>query len=132
MENLVPLLTTYRGEISQREYWLGAAVLFVAGIISNMIAFIGAVVALLLLYPWTCLVLKRLRDAGRPETWAALPVLLGLFSQASSLMAGVGLMVSPVLAGLLLSVGGLAALAALGFLIWLGLAPSRHALSAGK
>lgn len=131
MENLVPLLTTHRGEINQRDYWIGAAALFVAGIVANMIPLIGAVAALLLLYPWTCLVLKRLRDAGRPESWAALPLLLGLFSMASSLMAAFGLFVAPALAGLLLSIGGLAALAALGFLVWLGLAPSRHALTSG-
>lgn len=126
MEKLVPLLTTTHGEINQRDFWIGAAVLFGAGVVANLVPYLGTVASLLLLYPWACLALKRLRDVGRPESLAGVPVLLGLLSIIASLLAGFGLMVSAALAGVLLATGGLAGLLALAFLVWLGLTPSRR------
>lgn len=131
MENFIPLFTETRGEIGQRDFWIGAAVLFAAGLVANLIPFVGTFVALALLYPWTCLALKRLRDAGRPASLAVVPLLLGLFSIAGSLLAVAALTLSAALAGLLLSAGGVAGLLALAFIVWLGLTPSRHGPSRG-
>lgn len=122
MERLVSLLTTTEGEIRQRDFWSGALVLFAAGIIANLIPVVGGVLAIVLLYPWTCLALKRLRDNGRPALWAVALVLLGLVSTGASLLARI----APELAGLLHPISGLSGLLAFAFLIWLGLAPSRH------
>ncbi len=131
MQKLVPRLVTTHGEIGQRDFWIGAAVLFGTGVIANLIPYLGTVASLLLLYPWACLALKRLRDVGRPESLAGVPVLLGLFSIIASLLTGFGQMVSAALAGVLLAVGGLAGLLALAFLVWLGLTPSRHGQPGG-
>lgn len=126
MENFIPLFTETRGEIGQRDFWIGAAVLLAAGLVANLIPFVGSIVSLALLYPWTSLALKRLRHAGRPASLAVVPLLLGLFSITGSLLAGAALTVSAALAGLVLSASGVAGLLALAFLVWLGLTPSRH------
>lgn len=123
MERLFSLFTTTGGEIRQRDFWLGALALFVAGVVAGMIPHAGSVVTLALLYPWTCLALKRLRDIGRPEHWAGALVLLGLFSTGVSLLARSGL-VAPMVTGPLLALGVLAGLLAIAFLVWLGMAPS--------
>jgi uncharacterized membrane protein YhaH (DUF805 family) len=129
MENIIPLLTSPAGTASRRDFWLGAAVLFGIGIVLSLVPVFGALVSLALLYPWTCLSMARLNDMGRSPRLALVPLLFCSIAGVLGFVTAMG-MSNPaliastlMLAGVTLLVSSIAALVAIAFLGWLGLAP---------
>lgn len=131
MQDLVPVLTSYEGSISRRTFWTAAIVLMVAGLVLGFVPYVGALATMLLLYPWTCLAMQRLRDMGRPAGLAFVPAalcvvsaLLGIAMTASvtnPALFGVAMM----LGGITVLVGMIAAIVGLAFLLWIGLTPGK-------
>lgn len=123
------LYLSAQGRIGRRDFWIGAAGLIVVGLVAGLIPVAGALASLALIFPWTCLMAKRLHDLGH-SAWlaliaavpAAISGALGLFTAlAASNIATLG--VAMASAGLALTVSTLALLVSLGFLLWVGLKP---------
>lgn len=123
------LFLSAQGRIGRKDFWIGAGALVVANLIGGAIPLAGALISLALIYPWTCLAAKRLHDFGR-SGWlvivAAAPAAVSgtlalVTSLAASNVATMGVAFAG--AGLTLMVSGVALLASLGFLLWVGLKP---------
>ena len=132
MQDLLPLYTSAHGSVSRRDFWIAAAVLLAAGIVLGFIPIIGSIASILLLYPWTCLAMRRLRDMGRAPAIALLPIGLCTVSALLAIVTAASI-ANPVLLGTAMVIGGIAVLVgtlsmilALLFLIWIGLAPGQH------
>jgi len=121
------LLLGFSGRTSKRDFWIGFAALFGAGIVANLLPLVGALAGLALVYPWTALMAKRLHDFGRsgwlvliPAAPAALSGVLALFAAlAMNSVATAGAAFAT--AGFAVLVSTLAILVGLGFLLWVGL-----------
>ena len=121
------------GRIGQRDFWIGFAILFVAGLIIGMIPIIGALIGLLLIYPWVCLYAKRLHDFGKSGWLVLIPVGLQLLAMLFGLMAVFGGMIGaassygdPGMAmlggvGAAGALGLLSLIATIAFVLWVGL-----------
>jgi len=118
-----------RGRIGRAEFWLGAAGLIGVGLVASLIPVAGALASLALIYPWACLMAKRLHDFGRSGLLvlvaavpAAIAGALGLFTALAARSLGT-LSMALAGAGLSLAVSTVALLISLGFLLWVGLKP---------
>jgi uncharacterized membrane protein YhaH (DUF805 family) len=125
--NWQDLFISAHGRVGRRDFWIAAAALIISGLVLNLLPVIGPLAALALLYPWTCILVKRLHDTGRsgwlvlvPTVPAALSGVLGLFA-ALALQSPATMGAAFGMAGLALSASMLAALIGLGFLLWAGL-----------
>lgn len=135
-DKLVDWKTLYldpKGRIGQKDFWIGAAILFVAGIVLGLIPMIGWLISLALLYGWICLTSKRLHDFGKTGKLALIPVIaqlvvavvaaMGMMAAAGASYgggdaAGMAAMGALGFAGVLTMLAGLLTLA---FLLWVGL-----------
>jgi uncharacterized membrane protein YhaH (DUF805 family) len=127
------LFLSANGRIGQKDFWIGFAILFVAGLVLGMIPVLGMLIGLALIYPNICLYSKRLHDFGKTGWLAALPyvvlLIAGVIAGISGGAAMVGAMsgnaagAGAAAAGLGMSMGilALAGLVGLGFLLWVGL-----------
>lgn len=131
MNDIFLHLTSADGTATRRDFWIAAAALTGAAIVAGMVPVTGPLVSLLLLYPWTCLSMRRLRDMGRSPRLALLPVFL---CSVVGLLTGVTLFgahdpaqaaVTFLLAGVTLVTATAATLVTLPFLLWIGLTPGR-------
>jgi uncharacterized membrane protein YhaH (DUF805 family) len=121
------LFLSFSGRTGKRDFWIGFAALFAAGIVANLLPVVGALAGLALLYPWTALMAKRLHDFGRsgwlvlvPAAPAALSAILALF--AALAMGNAATMGAAfATAGFAVLVSTVAMLIGLGFLVWVGL-----------
>ena len=131
------LFLSANGRIGRQSFWIGVAILFVAGLLLNFIPIIGQLAALALTYCWVCVYSKRLHDFGKTGWLAAVPFALmivfmilgmmsmggmaavGAFSGSEKAMAGAAMGGMGVMAML----GMLFALLSLAFLLWVGLTP---------
>jgi len=128
MIDLHALLLSPSGRIGRQTFWHLIAALVAAQLILSLIPLLGTLAALVLLWPFSCVIAQRLHDSGR-RAWLLIPV--ALLSAASGLLAfAIGAMrLEPAmalnafaLAGLSVAIGGLATLAALALLLYAGLA----------
>ncbi len=127
MPNYLELLTSTKGRIGRQTFWILIVGLALVSAILSVIPLIGAVASLALLWPWTCLSIKRLHDMGRAGRLAILP--LGVCVLATGLAILVALVaISPVmmlsmlaLTGVTAAVSLLAILISVGFVLWIGL-----------
>jgi uncharacterized membrane protein YhaH (DUF805 family) len=81
------LFLSFAGRTSKRDFWIGFAALFAAGMVANLLPVIGAAASGALIYPWTALIAKRPHDFGTsgwfvliPATPAALSGVLALYA----------------------------------------------------
>ena len=120
---------THGGRIDRKTFWIGAGVLLLASLILGSLPGVGTVLSLALLYPWTCLMIKRLHDFGRSGWLVLVPLLptaatallsvwLSFAASLSGTSAGVF-----VAAGLAATFGLVTMLIALAFLLWVALKP---------
>lgn len=117
------------GRIGQKDYWIGVAILFAAGLVLGWIPLIGTLISLASVYFGVCVSSKRLHDMGKSGWLAAIPygvTALALVLSAATVIGGIasagygndfGAMAGM---GGAMGVWGLAVLVNLGFLIWLG------------
>lgn len=119
------------GRLQRGPFWIGAAGLVVGGALLSMIPVVGGMIALALIWPWFCLLSQRLHDTGRSGRLAAIalaPMGVGL---VLSVVASIAAFAGPAAVFLLplLALAGtvvlLASLAALAFIIWIGVQPSQ-------
>ena len=121
------LLLSFSGRTGKRDFWLGFGVLFVAGMVANLLPIVGTIATLALLYPWTALLAKRLHDFGRSGWLVLVPAAPAAVSGALALVATLAMSnVATVgsafaIAGSALLISTVAMLIGLGFLIWAGL-----------
>ena len=127
--NWVPLFLSLDGRIGRKDFCIGAVALIIVGVLSNLLPIVGPIMSLVLIAPWTCLVVKRLHDFGR-SAWLALIALipsaaaaaLGLFTAlAATNAATMGAAFAG--AGLTLVMSPIALVVSLGFLIWVAAKP---------
>jgi uncharacterized membrane protein YhaH (DUF805 family) len=117
------------GRIDKRDFWIGFAILFVAGLVLGMIPVLG-LISILLIYPWVCVYAKRLHDFGRSAWLILAPVavtavlMIAAIALGGMAMMGAGLANNETaMAGSALAMGGaIAGVALLSFLIWIGFA----------
>lgn len=120
------------GRCARRPFWIAAGVLIALAFGLGLVPLVGPLANLALLFPWACLVLKRLRDMGRSAWWAAPPLALALLSGVLSLAlsrtpeVASGALALP-LAGLLAGVAAGVLLLNLSFLVWVGFTPTKGA-----
>jgi len=136
------LFLTADGRIGRQDFWIGAVILIVAGIVCGVILgwipVIGSLIGLVFMYPWVCLASKRLHDFGQSGWLAAIPVGLNIVSSVigmiARLMVGGAALVGghsgAAAAGIVTGVGMLGLLSIVGlielaFLLWVGLTPSQ-------
>ena len=133
------LFLTYEGRIDQKDYWLGALILFVIGLLASALHILAPLIWLALIYPWICVIAKRLHDFGKSGWLILLPIViaclaltagavLGVFGAIAAFVTGSG-WDHPGAWGVFLGALGaafsfflVAGLAKLVFLIWVGLA----------
>ena len=128
------------GRISRQQFWIGALILIGAGVVAGWIPLINVIFFFVSLYAWVCLYSKRLHDFGKSGWLTAIPVSLFIaaFFLAMLTMGGMAAMgafkgmhgdyANPAAmlgAGITAMLLGLAALVALGFLLWVGLTPGQ-------
>lgn len=127
--NWLPLFLSIDGRIGRKDFCIGAAVLIGVSLMASLLPFIGLVVSLGLIVPWTCLLVKRLHDFGRPGLLALIAILPAAGSTALSLFTAIAasnvatMGVAFASAGLTLGVSFMALLVSLGFLIWVAAKP---------
>lgn len=120
------------GRCARRPFWIAAGILVAVAVGLGVIPLVGPLANLALLFPWACLVFKRLRDMGRSEWWAVPPLALALLSGLLSLTLGwtaesaSGALALP-LAGLVAGVAAGVLLLNLSFLVWVGFTPTKGA-----
>lgn len=77
-----------KGRIGQKDFWIGFAILFIAGLVLGMIPVLGGLIGLVMIYPNVCLVAKRLHDFGKSGWLAAVPYVLGLVAGVGAFIIG--------------------------------------------
>jgi uncharacterized membrane protein YhaH (DUF805 family) len=150
--NWVNLFFSAQGRTGRRDFWIGAAILFVAGILINVLPGLGQLIFLGVIYCWVCLYAKRLHDADRSGWLVMVPILVWFGAIVVALIVGglglvtafansqdEGTAAAALFAGLgsSLLVLGLAGLFNIAFLLWVGLSeptpgPNRYGDSAGE
>ena len=124
------------GRIGQKDFWIAALILFVAGILSFVLHLLAPLAWLVLAYCWICILSKRLHDAGRSGWLVLLPFVVGCAAVTISLVIG-GIAVIWAIAtgggagldpsvlwgslGTAAALWGIAGLVKLVFLLWVGL-----------
>jgi uncharacterized membrane protein YhaH (DUF805 family) len=133
MRQLVRLLTSANGSATRGQFLVGGLALIAAGLVFGLIPVAGPIAVLALLYPWTCLSMRRLTDMGRSRRLALIPIglcgvsgTLGVVTFAgASNPATIG--ATLMFAGLTLLVSSVAGLVAIAFLAWIALSDSKPA-----
>jgi uncharacterized membrane protein YhaH (DUF805 family) len=123
------LFLRHHGRIDRRSFWIGMAILIVAGAFASVIPFVGQFVGLIILWPVFCLLAQRLHDTGRSGRMAVLALVPAAVGAVIGLVAGLivmtpmaGLALLPLLA-LVGVLTGLLGLVSLAFIIWAGVLP---------
>ena len=127
------------GRIGQKDFWIAALILFVAGILSHTLHLLAPIAWLVLWYCWICISAKRLHDAGRSGWLVLLPFVVSFAAMLAALVIG-GIAAIAAFAtggfhtdpgsyavlwgslGLAAMLFGVAGLVNLVFLLWVGLA----------
>ena len=135
------LFLSPEGRMNQKDYWIGMLILFVAWVLSHALHLLAPIVWLLLIYPGVCVYAKRLHDSGRSAWLILVPVVigaaafilavifggvgvigaLGTMATLGSAPAAWGALFAGI--GVMLAFLGVAAVAKLIFLLWVGLSP---------
>jgi uncharacterized membrane protein YhaH (DUF805 family) len=128
------LFLKVEGRMGRKDYWIGVAILFVAGLILGNVPLIKMIWPFASIYFSVCVYGKRLHDIGQSAWMVLLPygiifggvvlaaivggsAFLAAASTGSDTASAVGGMAGLGIAGLILVA---AALASLGWVIWLG------------
>jgi uncharacterized membrane protein YhaH (DUF805 family) len=94
------LFLSPEGRIGQKDFWIGALILFLLGLLTPFIVHImSPVVWLLLLYPWVCVFAKRLHDFGRSGLWIIAPFVIALLAFVLGLIFGGVTVIAAIIAG---------------------------------
>lgn len=89
-------LFAFDGRLNRPHFWMGWGLAWLAGLAFGLVAWLGGLLLLPLIWVNTALSVKRLHDAGRTGWWAALPPGLTL---GAVVFAVVSMMTSPAFRG---------------------------------
>ena len=127
------------GRIGQRDYWLGILILFVAWVFSHLFHILAPLIWLFLLYPWVCVIAKRLHDFGKSGWLILAPFVIGALCVVAAIVFGGVSAIGAIVAlatsgtepsawtalfaglGVMLACLAVAAVVKLIFLLWVGL-----------
>lgn len=134
------LFLSAEGRIRQQDYWIGVLILFALWIVSHLAHIFAPLIWLLLLYPWVCVLAKRLHDFGKSGWLILVPVVIGFLCLCAAIVVGGAAAIGAIFtastsdgsdmgnwAGILGAFGialaflGIAAVVKLVFLLWVGL-----------
>jgi uncharacterized membrane protein YhaH (DUF805 family) len=137
--NWQALFLSHHGRIGQKDYWVAVLILIVAWIVSHALHVLAPLIWLLLIYPWVCVIAKRLHDFGRSGWVILVPVAVDIAALCLAIVFGGASLVSAGYAAwsggfdpstwavLLGAVGamlvflGIAGVVKIVFLLWVGL-----------
>lgn len=127
------------GRIGQKDYWIGVLILVVLWVLSHLAHVFAPLVWLLLLWPWVCVIAKRLHDFNRSGWMILIPVVVGCVAVIGAIVAGGAGLIGAIFAastdggndavnwmsvlgavGVALGFLGVAAVVKIVFLIWVG------------
>lgn len=74
------LFLSAEGRIGQKDYWIGVLILFVAWVLSHLAHVLAPFVWLILIYPWVCVMAKRLHDFNKSGWMILIPVVVGVIA----------------------------------------------------
>jgi uncharacterized membrane protein YhaH (DUF805 family) len=131
------LFLKVEGRMGQKDYWIGVGILFVAGLVLGNVPLINMIWPFASIYFSVCVYGKRLHDIGQSAWMVLLPfgIMLGGFVLAA-IIGGAGFFALLGGSETAAAVGGIAglgiaslivivaALASLGWVIWLGTRPT--------
>jgi uncharacterized membrane protein YhaH (DUF805 family) len=83
------LLTTPNGRLGRQSYWTLLVVMVAAGFVLSLVPFFGQLLSLALLWPFGCVVAKRLHDTGRRAWMVPVAAALNVAAVALSFTAAV-------------------------------------------
>ena len=128
MTSLQALLFTSTGRIGRQSYWTIIAAIVAAGFVLSLVPFFGTILPLLLLWPFGCIVAKRLHDGNRGAWPVLVVVALSIAAAVVSLTATIfatqpaSIVAAFALAGPALLLSGASAMSSLGLILVAGLA----------
>jgi uncharacterized membrane protein YhaH (DUF805 family) len=125
------LLLEPSGQVGRTQFWVGVGILALASFLVGLLPVVGPWLALALIWPWYCLLGKRLRDMGRSPALAVAAVAPMLVTAVVSAIVSttfatpaMTLLLLPIV-GLLTTLILLASIAVAAVVIWLGVSPGR-------
>ena len=141
------LFLSPEGRIHRQDFWIGWAILFVAGLVLAFIPLVNMIAWAAGIYVRVCLYSKRLHDMGKSGWWQVIPYVAGFVAIVLGfVMFGSAIVAAAMSAGdsdnpaaaiaMLSSMGGvfvlwaLASLISLGVLIWVGATPGQTGTNA--
>ncbi|WP_269713895.1 DUF805 domain-containing protein [Caulobacter sp. NIBR2454] len=127
------LFVSVDGRIGQKDFWIGALLIFVAGIVLGWIPLIGWLASLGLIWCWIAISAKRLHDFNKSAWLIAIPLaVMMILGFISVIFAGIGMAIGSLLDGYpeaaiaggmmgMFGIMSLSSLVGLAFLLWVGL-----------
>jgi len=135
-------LVSFKGRLRRQHFWISWLIVMGLSVVLGWIPFLGLLVSLALLWPWTVITIKRLHDMGKTG-WLALVPWIGTLVGIVMMIMSVGMaafrnpeyfenlenedpaLVLSMLGGMM---GGLAILVLvnLAFLVWIGISDSQR------
>ena len=86
--NWQTLFLSPEGRIGQKDYWIGLLILMIVWIVSPVLHILAPVLWLILLYPWICVIAKRLHDFGKSGWFIMVPVIVGVVCMGLAFVFG--------------------------------------------
>lgn len=150
------LFLSAEGRIGRQDYWIGVLILFALWIVSHLAHVFAPFIWLLMLYPWVCVIAKRLHDFGKSGWLILIPFVVGFIAFCAAFVAGGAAVIAAIFTastdaggdwtnwtgvmgalGAALGFIALAAVVKLLFLLWVGLSrgdagPNRYGPRPGE
>lgn len=82
------LFLSAEGRIRQQDYWIGVLILIGLWIVSHLAHVFAPLIWLLLIYPWVCVIAKRLHDFGRSGWLILIPFVIAFIAGCAAFVAG--------------------------------------------
>ena len=82
------LFLSTEGRIGQKDFWLGALILFAIWVLTPVLHILAPLAWLLLLYLWICVFAKRLHDFGKSGLFILAPFIVGFIALTLGVIFG--------------------------------------------
>jgi uncharacterized membrane protein YhaH (DUF805 family) len=82
------LFLSAEGRIRQQDYWLGVLILIALWVVSHLAHVLAPLIWLILVYPWVCVIAKRLHDFGKSGWLILVPFAVAFLAGCAALIAG--------------------------------------------
>lgn len=82
------LFLSAEGRIRQQDYWIGVLILIALWIVSHLAHVFAPLIWLIMIYPWICVIVKRLHDSGRSGWLILVPIVVGFLCGCAAIVTG--------------------------------------------